>query len=50
MVNVAQADRRRAQDWPYTDEQMRQMMAAVQREAYPPAQRTGVGSVVRGVA
>lgn len=49
MTNVLHANRRRAQDWPYTDEQMRQMMAAVQREAYPPAQRTGIGSVVRAV-
>ncbi|MFI5895646.1 hypothetical protein ACIA5D_36680 [Actinoplanes sp. NPDC051513] len=47
MTNVAATDRTRPADWPYTEQEMRQVRDAVQREAYPPAGRTGVGSVLR---
>lgn len=46
-MNVAATDRNRSTDWPYSDLEMQQIKTAVQREAYPPAGRTGVGTVVK---
>ena len=47
MTNVQQLNRTRPADWPYTAHEMELIRAAVQAEANPPAQRSGVGPVVR---
>ena len=46
-MNVQQLNQTRPADWPYTEAEMRQVRAAVQREAYPPAGRSGVGAAIR---
>lgn len=40
---------RSTSDWPYTEQEMQQAMAAVQREGYPPTGRTGIGAAIRQV-
>jgi|tagenome__1003787_1003787.scaffolds.fasta_scaffold20040959_1 hypothetical protein len=47
MRNVARADSQQPPDWTLTPEQIEQIKAALENEAYPPAGRTGVGCVVR---
>jgi hypothetical protein len=50
MTNVTQANLTQPSDWVPTAEQIEQMWAAMNREAYPPAQRNGVGTVLRRAA
>ena len=50
MTNVAAANLTQPSDWVPTPEQIEQMRAAMNREAYPPARRTGVGTVLRRAA
>jgi hypothetical protein len=47
MRNVARADSQQPPDWAPTPEQIEQIKAALENEAYPPAGRTGVGYVAR---
>jgi hypothetical protein len=47
MTNVAAVDRQHGRDWPYTVEQMQQIKVAVQVQPYPPAGRSGIGTVLR---
>jgi hypothetical protein len=47
VLNVAQTDRTRGSDFPYTAAELRQIARAVRNEGYPPQGRTGVGTVVR---
>jgi hypothetical protein len=50
MTRVVQANRSQPADWAPTREQLTRMREAMNREAYPPAQRTGVGTVLRNPA
>lgn len=50
MVNVAAANLTQPSDWALTPEQIQQLRETMNREAYPPAQRTGVVTVPRRVA
>jgi hypothetical protein len=47
MLNVAQTDRTRGSDFPYTAAELRQIARAVRNEGYPPQGRHGIGRVDR---
>ncbi len=47
-MNIAEANTNR-RDWQPTREQVAQIMRALRNEAYPPAGRSGVGTVLRRV-
>ena len=46
-MNVAQVDRSRGGDFPYTPAELAAIAAAVRNEGYPPQGRDGVGTVIR---
>lgn len=47
MTNVSAANVNQPKPWNPTPVTVEQILAAVQREAYPPAGRSGVGTVLR---
>jgi hypothetical protein len=47
VTNVAETNRDRRADFPYTDAELAAIKAAVRNEAYPPQGRRGVGTVIR---
>ncbi len=47
MSKLQQLNQTRPADWPYSDQEMQLIRAAVAAEGNPPAQRSGVGTVVR---
>jgi hypothetical protein len=47
VTNVQGANVTQPRDWNPSPEVIAQLQAALNREAYPPAQRSGVGTVVR---
>lgn len=47
MFNIASVNAQQPPDWNPSREQIQQIKEAVRNEAYPPAGRTGVGTVLR---
>ena len=47
MTNVQQMNRTQPPDWNPDPQTLARLRTAVNREAYPPAQRSGVGPVAR---
>jgi hypothetical protein len=50
MFNIAEANVNPPRDWAPTREQIDRVLKALRNEAYPPAGRSGVGTVLRRVS
>ncbi len=46
-MNIAEVNTNQPRDWAPSPEQIQRVLRALRNEAYPPAGRTGVGTVLR---